>query len=169
MTVLLHDIFVRMKAATVSEEWVIHVIFFFALLWGGSLNFSTIELSYINSIASYMAIYLRGDSWKRFYWYFNQDLQKDQLSRLICHRTYNLFKPKWKKTIRNFSSSSIFAYLIRSNMKLVVNFPPALRMFYPGTKNKPIHCIIPPNVLYLSPVCPKHDRFRVNNTGSFVG
>lgn len=68
-----------------------------------------------------------------------------------------------------FSSSSIFAYLIRSNMKLVVNFPPALRMFYPGTKNKPIHCIISPNVLYLRPVCPKHDRFRVNNTGSFAG
>lgn len=80
LTVLLHATFVRIKTATVSEEWVIHIIFFFTLLWRGSLNFSTIILSYINSIASYVAIYLRGDSWKRFYWDFKKDLQKDQLS-----------------------------------------------------------------------------------------
>ena len=88
--VLLHATFVRIKTATVSEEWVIHIIFFFALLWRGSLNFSTIILSYINSIASYVAIYLRGDSWKRFYWDFKKDLQKDQLSLWFVtgHTTY---------------------------------------------------------------------------------
>ena len=73
----------------VRSEWFTSY-FFFALLWRGSLNFSTIILSYINSIASYMPIYLRGDSWKRFYRDFKKDLQKDQLSLwfVIGHTTY---------------------------------------------------------------------------------